>query len=696
MKPAAVAARRTTPPRYEKPVGTYCDQCPLCHVGRGFVPACGPATARVVLVGEAPGYDEAIHGEGFVGAAGSMLVRLLRVLGRHREQYRILNVLRCVPPELDLEAYPGAVEHCRYLDDDLPTVPDDAVLVALGAVPMRRLLGLARHKDVRMQDFHGTVTRVGRHWVVPTFHPSHLQRGATNLFGVVVQDLMRAHEVAAEGWAPDPGVLVTDPPVAWFAAWADQYIAAATQDPWAYPLAVDTEYPEKEADEGLLAGTDLTGLTVDYVNLSCHPDEGVSVPFEPGYIEILQRIFAAHGVQYYWHKAADVGRLVGNGMSVDPAQALDLMWMAKALQSDLPMGLGFWGPVYSRWGAWKHLRTIAPARYRTIDGLQTRRVGDGLVRDLTAAGRWDVFRRHMHDFHRIVLQPATDVGVPVDRARLTTFREKLDREAARLLDAIATQVPADLCPRVPAAGLTRPPAPEVGYTKARATTVDGRPKKDAPDPLKMALYARATVVESLVLREVGVCRACGAVDVAKTHRCDVSKGSLWADEAGRLVEPVVERRPATVRRWFWQEPFNPDSPTQLLAYAQAKGHTPGKAKQTGKDAMDKEALSRLVRESGDPLYQAVLDYRAVAKVRGTYVIATEKRLDADDRLHGTFGFKPSTMRLNGVNPNLQNVVADKGGTESLAAGFRSCIVARGRWVEAGSGYADAEGAESQA
>jgi hypothetical protein len=52
------------------------------------------------------------------------------------------------------------------------------------------------------------------------------------------------------------------------------------------------------------------------------------------------------------------------------------------------------------------------------------------------------------------------------------------------------------------------------------------------------------------------------------------------------------------------------------------------------------------------------------------------RLDEDDRVHPEYLPKPSTLRDSCVNPNLTNVVADKGGADGLASGFRQCIVAR--------------------
>lgn len=678
LHPATARAARTFTPKYLKPVGRYCEDCELSSYGPGFVPVCGSTAAPILLVGEGPAFDEIAYGEGFVGAAGSMLTRVLKLIGRHREQYRIGNILSCYVPGFDSTRFPSAVKQCRYLDDAIDAhVPK--VVVPMGNAALRRVLGLSRSKHVKMENFHGTVTRTDRGWVVPTYHPSHLQRGATNLMGVVAFDLARASDIAQAGWPADPGEVWLDPPVDWFRAWAGQYLAAVRQDPNAYPLAVDIETPDKGSDEGASIADDLS-YKILRINFSAGPNEGLTVPFEEGYLPIVAEVLAAGGLQYMWFKGFDFPRLAAVGMlkAGDSARIYDCMWAWHALQSDLPQGLGFAAPFYSTWGAWKHLSDSAPVRYAAVDPLQTRRVGDGVIADLVKEGRWDVFARHMHAFHHIVLQPATDVGVPIDRARLAAFKGRLDTEASRLLDVIAAQVPADLCPRTPKEGLKRPPTAEE-HTKARRLNVDGSEKKDPPDPLKMALYARAKVIEQIVLREVLVCKTCGKQEISVTH-------------AHPLVDdprPILVKEVASVTRWYWQEPFNPDSPQQLLAYAEAKGHQPGKAKHTNEPSMDRETLGRLWREHADPLYLAVMSYRGVGKVRGTYVVGTEKRLDAHDRVHPQFTFRPSTMRLSATNPNIQNVIADKDGKESLAAGFRSCVVARGREVAADSEDADA-------
>lgn len=690
-RPAAAKAR-TFSPKYLKPVGQHCEGCALETAGVGYVPGCGPAQAPTVLVGEGPWFDEQAHGEPFVGASGSMLTRILKLIGRQRESYRIDNAIRCSYGAIEKDGrQPQIVERCGYLGETLAN-PATQVVVPMGGVALKRVLGLHGNKKVRVQDFHGTVQRdpTDSFWVVPTYHPSHLQRGATNLIGVAAFDLSRAQEIVEGSYVEDVERLVLDPPVEWFAHWAAQYIAAALQDPYGFQLAVDIETPEGTAAKGetLTAAAD-DSYTILRVNFSCDPEEGVTVPFEGPYIPIILDLLGCGGVQYYWFKGYDFPRLRAAGATTNPLMALDIMWAWKALQADLPMGLGHAAPFYCKGGAWKHLAHEAPAKYGAIDGVRTRKVGDGILRDLTAEGRESVFWRHQHRFHAYVLQPATDVGLAIDPDRLATFKEKLNVEARRLLKIIQANVPAECRPLTPASGLTREPPPGLLHTKARELKKDGTAKKEAPDPIKAEVYALASVVKKLVIQSVQVCQTCGKVEVAKTHKCQ----PLLPGVDGGLSRPIIVTEPATVTRWYWQEPFNPDSPPQLLALGKLLKLKPGADKHTGNDSVDRECLQRWAKETegtaAGEAFDAVLSYRAVAKVRGTYVVGIANRLDAADRIHGEFSFKPQTMRLSGVAPNLTNVIADKDGKESIAAGFRLCVVARGREVEEGSEYADA-------
>jgi DNA polymerase len=655
-------------PTLRKPPG--CAGCPLEHKGEGFAPADGPAGADFLLVGEALGKVEAMTGRPFMGDAGGMLTRLLNLLGWRRDALRIANTISCRPPGdwFDERApwYYSAMSHCPYLAHTLREGPK--VVITMGGTALRRVMGLQHHKKIRVQDFHGAILRdpTNRFWVVPTYHPSYLQRGAHNLIGTVLWDLQRAEEARDHGQPPSTASLVIDPPVEWFHAWVSAVVDARRSDPAAYPISSDVETPDKAGgkDEGEITAEDRS-FQILRQNVSCHPDEGVTVPNVGPYIEELTRLYASPGPIWEWNREYDFQRQVVAGQltEADSSRVVDLMWLAHFLQSDLPRGLGFWAPFYSDFGPWKHLADSDPARYGAGDGLQNHRIGFGLYGDLQRMGMFAQAMRHTHTLHTGVLRPAQLLGVKIDRGRLTIFKAELADKARTKLQQIQQVVPEALQPLSPKQGLTRPPVEGQQHVKASNLTRKGKVRAGKPVPeIKQELYATAQIVEQSVLRDIFVCATCGALDISRRHRC-----------ADKGLTPAVDLRSAHVSRWFWREPFNPDSWQQVLAYIKHRKHAPGRAKKTGQDSTDRETLKRLQR-TGDPFYSAVLDYRAIAKVKGTYVEGTERLLDTADRIHPQPTFKPSTMRLSYQAPNITNVVADKDSKRNLAAGFRRCVV----------------------
>jgi len=656
-----------------------CRGCVLDDKGDGFAPADGPEGSWLLLIGEALGVVEAMTGRPFMGDAGGMLTRLLNLLGWSRDALRIHNTISCHPPGdwFDERApwYYSAMAHCPYLETSFLARPQ--VVVPMGMSALRRVLHLEHKKKVRVQDFHGAIVRdpTDRFWVVPTYHPSFLQRGAVNLIGTVLWDLRRAEEARDSGRPRSEHSLVIDPPVEWFRAWVSQVVAAREQDPGAYPISSDVETPDKAGgrDEGEITADDVSYQLLRH-NLACHPDEGVTVPHAGPYLDELARLYKSPGHIWMWNREYDFPRQVGAKLmtEADSGKVVDLMWLAHFLQSDVPRGLGFWAPFYSSYGPWKHLADDDPATYGAADGLQTHRVGFGVIGDLISQGQYYYAMRHTHRLLTEVLRPAQLVGLKVNRERLLVFKQTLVEKARGRMATLQAAVPETIAALTPKQGLTRQPLADVLHVKATAFTRKGTPRKGKPTAeLKQELYAKATVVEKLVLREVLVCSTCGAVEITRRHRCAV-RGAGPAPAEPPRVDLVV----ASVTRWFWQEPFNPDSVPQVLAYIKHRKHKPGRAKKSqSEESTNRETLERLARTTGDPFYQALLDYRAIGKVKGTYVEGTERRLDSEDRLHPVPTFKPSTMRLSYVNPNITNVVADKGGAAGLAAGFRSCIVA---------------------
>jgi uracil-DNA glycosylase family 4 len=664
-----------------------CRGCSLDERGTGFAPPEGPPSSPLLWLGEALGGTEAAMSRPFVGDAGGMLQRLLNLLGWKREAQRIGNCIQCRPPNDWMDGSPQApwfyssLDHCRVHRDPL-LAEGHKVVIALGGTALKVAMGLLGQKKIRVQDFHGSVLRdpTDRFWVVPTFHPSFLQRGAHNLIGTVLWDLQQAEQAILHGAPASDHSLILDPPVDWFHAWVDTAIAMRQQDPWAYPVTSDIETPDKAGgqDEGEISAEDRS-YQILRVNVSVHPDEGVTVPYLGPYIDELKRLHQSPGPIWGWNYIGyDFARTVAAGLlrEVDFPKVIDLMWLWHKLQSDLPRGLGFVAPFYSAHGPWKHIAESEPAKYGAIDGLQNHRIGFGVMRDLHKEQQYDHAMRYVHDLMYMALRPAQLVGVQVDKPALLTFKAELGAKASRMLAKIQACVPDDLKPLTPKQGLTKKPLDNVLHVKATAFTRKGvkRAGKDASE-IKLDLYKTAVVVERTLEREVLVCRRCGLGELQRRHKCrapesDQPRDGASSGEGG--ADLVIESRP--VIRWFWQEPFNPDSPDQVLAYIKFRKHAPGRAKKTGKDSTNKETLKKLVR-TGDPFYPALLDYRAVMKVKGTYVDGIERRLDKDSRIHPEPTFVPSTDRLSYVNPNITNVVADKEGKDSLAAGFRHCVVA---------------------
>ena len=93
----------------------------------------GNPNADLMFVGEAPGADEDIQGEPFVGRAGQLLTKIIEAIGMTREDVYIANVIKCRPPQ-NRNPEPDEVEQCEpFLFRQIDTIKPK-VIVALGQV----------------------------------------------------------------------------------------------------------------------------------------------------------------------------------------------------------------------------------------------------------------------------------------------------------------------------------------------------------------------------------------------------------------------------------------------------------------------------------------------------------------------------------------------------------------------------------
>ena len=155
-----------------------CTLCPhLVKSRTQVVFGVGNPEAELMFVGEAPGEDEDLQGEPFVGKAGQLLTKIISAMGFTREDVYIGNVLKCRPdmPPGDSgnrKPKPAEMATCLpYLRQQIDIIQPRA-LVALGATAMEGLLGatepMAKLRG-RWHDFHGIP-------LMATYHPAYLLR----------------------------------------------------------------------------------------------------------------------------------------------------------------------------------------------------------------------------------------------------------------------------------------------------------------------------------------------------------------------------------------------------------------------------------------------------------------------------------------------------------------------------------------
>lgn len=144
-----------------------CHRCPLGDTRTCLVYGVGDPHADLMFVGEAPGRNEDLKGEPFVGAAGQLLDELLASIGLTRAQVFIANILKCRPPG-NRDPLAPEIEACTpFLTEQIRLV-DPKVIATLGNYATKFLL----HTDRGITALRGKLYHVDGRQVVPIFHPA--------------------------------------------------------------------------------------------------------------------------------------------------------------------------------------------------------------------------------------------------------------------------------------------------------------------------------------------------------------------------------------------------------------------------------------------------------------------------------------------------------------------------------------------
>jgi len=153
-----------------------CRRCGLCSTRTQVVFGTGPVKTPLMFVGEAPGQDEDLKGEPFVGRAGQLLTSTLQKLGVDRSRVFIGNILKCRPPGNRTPA-PDEMASCMpWLQRQIATI-QPKLICGLGNIAVQTLLVT----KTGITKLRGKLTQAQGVPFFPTFHPAYILRNMSEL-----------------------------------------------------------------------------------------------------------------------------------------------------------------------------------------------------------------------------------------------------------------------------------------------------------------------------------------------------------------------------------------------------------------------------------------------------------------------------------------------------------------------------------
>lgn len=149
-----------------------CRKCPLCDSRTNVVFGTGNENAEILFVGEAPGENEDLTGEPFVGRGGKLLDLYLGGIGldRHENIY-IANILKCRPPQ-NRDPKTEETEMCIDWLRNLVYIMRPKIIVCVGRIAALKLIS----PDFKVTKEHGIFFERNGTLLMGTYHPAALLR----------------------------------------------------------------------------------------------------------------------------------------------------------------------------------------------------------------------------------------------------------------------------------------------------------------------------------------------------------------------------------------------------------------------------------------------------------------------------------------------------------------------------------------
>ena len=167
---------------------------PLGCQSLDIVPGEGPLTAKVFLIGEAPGLHESVDHRPFVGVSGKLLRKTLVSIGFPPEEAYISNIVKVRPPENRDPTPAEILAFESFLDREIAVIKPE-LIITLGRFSMAKFL-----PEVKISQVHGKLHRVNWagswHFVLPMYHPAAALR-STKMKNFFLADFKKLPKIMA-------------------------------------------------------------------------------------------------------------------------------------------------------------------------------------------------------------------------------------------------------------------------------------------------------------------------------------------------------------------------------------------------------------------------------------------------------------------------------------------------------------------
>jgi DNA polymerase len=152
-----------------------CKDCELWKTKKNPVFGEGSISAKIMFIGEAPGHNEDLKGQPFVGRAGKILDELLASIDLERKDVYIANILKCRPPN-NRNPFRYEIKSCtKYLDKQIEKISPE-IIVTLGSFATSYIFEKFNIKSEKIGNVHGKIfnleTIFRRQVVIPIYHPA--------------------------------------------------------------------------------------------------------------------------------------------------------------------------------------------------------------------------------------------------------------------------------------------------------------------------------------------------------------------------------------------------------------------------------------------------------------------------------------------------------------------------------------------